>query len=182
MQSGFISHNLFLHGFEISSQRYNANSTSPFEVQIVQSSTNTSGIAVLISVTTVTQVQALHISYIAWLRTDLTIVSGSYIYEPNNNNFEVAHSPDSIIGRNYARIFGVTGFIINYNFQTISLTTNWTGSRFTFDWAQSQTLLQYFSFEYIFFIGSECGGCPGYEYVSNGRCYQNCPAGSYPTS
>ena len=180
-QPGLISHNLFLHGFEISSQRYSANSTSPFEIQIVQSSTNTSGIAVLISVTTVTQVQSIYISYIAWVQTQLNIVAGNYIYEPVAGSYEVAHNPDSIVGRNYARIFGITGFIFNYNFQNISLSSTWTGSRFTFDFGQSQTLIQYFSFQYIFFIGSECGSCPGYPFASQGKCHKNCPAGSYPT-
>lgn len=181
LQPGFINHAVFLHGFEISSQRYNADTMSPFEIQIADSSTNTSGITVLITVTTVTQVQSLHISYVAWISTKLSLVSGNFTYEPADGVFEIAHSPSDNIGRNYARIHGLTGFIINHNYQNISFSTTWTGTKFIFDLGLSQKLTQYFSFTYLFFIGSECGSCPGYEFVSNGVCVETCPPGSYPT-
>lgn len=178
---GFINHALFLHGFEISSQKYTADALSPFEVQIADSLTNSSGITVLLTVTTVTQVHAIHISYVAWIATKLTLVAGNYTYDATAGIAEVAHSPVTNIGRNYARVFGLTGFIINQNSQNISFATNWNGARFSFNLGLSQSLLQYFSFQYIFFLGSECGSCPGYEFVSNGTCVEACPPGSYPT-
>jgi hypothetical protein len=182
LQSGFINHMLFLHGFEVSSQRYSADTMSPFEVQIADSATNSSGVTVLITLTTVTQVHAIHISYVAWISTKLNIVNGNYTYEPSSSLYEIAHTPSASIGRNYARIFGLTGFIINNNFQNISLTTTWTGARFQFDLSLSQRFVKYFSFSYLFFLGSECGSCPGYEFISNGVCVEACPPGSYPTT
>jgi len=153
--NGFIKHNIFLHGFEISSQKYNADTMSPFEVQLAESSTNSSGIIVLITVTSVTQVHALHISYIAWVSTQLNIITGNYIYDPTADGVTIlAHSPVDNVGRNYARIHGLTGFIINHNFQNLTFTTTWTGTRFQFNLGLSQKLVQYFSFQYLFFIGS----------------------------
>jgi len=154
---------------------------SPFEIQIADSATNSSGITVLITATTVTQVHALHISYIAWVSTRLNMVAGNYTYDPTLGMTEIGYTPPSNIGVNYARIFGLTGFIINHNFQNISLSTAWTGTKFVFDFGLSQKLVQYFSFQYIFFLGSQCGSCPGYEFVSNGTCVERCPPGSYPT-
>ena len=181
LQPGNINHKLFLHGFEISVQKYNASSLSPFEVQIADSSSNTSGIAVLISVTTVTQVNSLHISYLAWSATTLQMVTGSFVYEMLPS-YEIVHTPTTNIGRNYARLHGISGFIINHNSQAISLSTTWTGNKFIFDLGTSQRLTHYFTFEYVFFIGSECSDCPGYIYSYNGRCVSFCPAGSYPTA
>ena len=162
---GEIKHNLFLHGFEISAQKYNATTLSPFEIQLADSSTNSSGIGVLISVTTVTQVHALHISFMAWVSTNMTMVVGHYIYEYSPSH-ELIHTPSDAIGRNYARIHGITGFIINHNSQTLSLSTKWTGAKFIFDMGASQTLTQYFAFVYVFFLGSECSDCTGYPYIN----------------
>lgn len=182
LKPGNINHNLFLHGFEISVQRYNETTLSPFEIQLVDSSTNSSGIAVLISVTTVTQVQALHISYLAWTAgTTLQAVVGSYVFDLTPGP-EIVHTPVSNIGRNYARLHGLTGFIINFSSSSIIFSTTWTGSKFVFDFSSSQRLVQYFSFQYIFFIGSECSDCPGYVFTYQGRCVAFCPAGSYPTA
>lgn len=181
---GPLSYSLFLHGFEISSIKYTSDALSPFEIQIADSSINSTGIAVLITTTTITQVQAIHISYIAWTTTKLNVVAGNYTYDASiiETLYNIQYSPSSSIGPNYARIFGLTGFIINYNYQNISLSTTWTGSQFLFDFSLSQKLVQYFTFQYIFFIGSECGSCFGYDYMNNGICAQTCPAGSYPTA
>lgn len=127
---------------------------SPFEVQITESYANNSGITLLITTTTVTQVHALHISYIAWISTGLNFVFGNFTVEPSNPVGDITHTPATSIGRNYARIFGLTGFIINNNFQNISLGTVWTGSNFIFNFGQSRSSLQYFSYQYLFFIGS----------------------------
>ena len=145
IQPGNINHNLFLHGFEISSQKYNTTALSPFEVQIAASSTNSSGIAVLISVTTITQVHGLHISYLAWASTNLNMVAGAYAYE-FSPSYEITHTPAANIGRNYARIHGLTGFIINHNSQRLSFVTQWTGIKFNFDLGASAQFTQYLSF------------------------------------
>ena len=44
---------------------FSQNEQSPYELQLSASSTNTSGIAVTLSVTTITQVNSIYISYIA---------------------------------------------------------------------------------------------------------------------
>ena len=75
---GSVKHNIFLNGFEISSQYYTESEKSPFEIQVLFTQTNSSGIAIYFSVTTITQVHAIHISYVAWDATALTIVSGTY--------------------------------------------------------------------------------------------------------
>lgn len=181
---GQINYNLFLHGFEISSMKYTNDALSPFEIQIADSSVNASGIVVLITVTTITQVQAIHISYIAWGLTRLNVAAGNYTYDatvPNTVIYDISYSPLAAIGPNYARIFGFTGFIINYNYQNLSLSTSWDGNIFRFDFALSQKMVQYYSFQYMFFIGSLCGSCPGYDFMYNGVCSDVCPPGSYPT-
>jgi hypothetical protein len=134
-------------------------------------------------VTTITQVQAVHISYISWVKTDLTVATGNFTYDTTIRvTPDISYSPSVSIGPNYARIFGLTGFIINYNYQNISLATTWTGSKFTFDFSVSQNLVQYYTFQYIFFIGSMCGSCPSYDFMYNGVCTTQCPSGSYPTA
>lgn len=135
----------------------------------------------MISVTTVTQVHALHISYLAWSGNNLNIVSGKYAYE-YSASFEIIHTPAAHIGRNYARLHGLDGFIINHNSQALDFSTNWTGSKFIFDLGTSQRLTQFFSFQYVFFVGSECAGCTGYPLSYNGKCVSFCPPGSFPTS
>ena len=64
--TGEVKYNLYLHGFEISSQKFSAAENSPFEIQIAASNSNSSGISILFTVTTITQVHAIHISYFAF--------------------------------------------------------------------------------------------------------------------
>jgi hypothetical protein len=104
---------VFLHGFEISTQLFSENARSPFELQVLQTATNSSGIVVFFTVTTITQVQAIHLSYVIWGSTNLTIVDGKWSSDEFTGG-EINHIPYSNIGRNYARIFGLTGFIINH--------------------------------------------------------------------
>lgn len=70
------------------------------------------------------------ISYIAWTDTSLQIVSGSDIYERDSPNDVIRFVPETFVGRNYARIIGITGFIINNAQQPISIRTNWLGTAF----------------------------------------------------
>ena len=96
------------------------------------------------------------------------------------DDYNIAHIPDRTIGRNYARIHGITGFIINHNYQPLSLVTTWTGNKFIFDLEVSQQITQYFSFAYAFLIGSQCSSCNGYPFSYQGICVKSCPKGSYP--
>ena len=87
----------------------------------------------MISATTITQVHSVHISYVAWSEVStLNIISGKYLYE-KSPGFDISHTPTSNIGRNYARIFGITGFIINIKNQNYIFETVWTGSKFHFN-------------------------------------------------
>ena len=113
--------------------------------------------------TTITQVHGLHISFVAWSTSSLNIGAGNYVYE-FQGGYEIAHTPMTSIGVNYARIHGLSGFIINHNSQSIDFSTTWTGNRFVFDLGASQALTQYFSFNYIFFMGSQCTDCNGYPF------------------
>ena len=92
---------------------YEPGKYSPFEIQSMKSHSNSSGITVLFSVTSITQVHAIHISYIAWKSTDLTLIHGSFTFEDKVSR-EISHIPFENIGRNFARIHGLTGFIINH--------------------------------------------------------------------
>ena len=101
---------------------FSQNRRSPFELQISQASTNTSGITVSLSVTTITQVNSIYVSYIVYQTTYLEIAVGDYAYDPNNGQ-GFTLTPPIPIPRNYARVYGITGFIINYNMQNVKFNT-----------------------------------------------------------
>ena len=105
---------------------FSENRRSPFEIQLSQAVANTSGIAVSFSVTTITQLNSIYVSYIAYQGTYLELAVGGYKYDPNNGQ-GFTLTPPSPIPRNYARAYGITGFIINYNMQNIQFKTEWTG-------------------------------------------------------
>lgn len=132
------------------------------------------------TLTTITQVHALHLSYIAWESTDLNEVFGKYSADLMNV-IEIAHTPDRMVGRNYARIFGINGFLVNNNDQDFKFSTHWSGSKFIFDWDASTPFIHYLSFEYLFFLGSECSDCLNYPLIFNGTCRQFCPDGYHAT-
>ena len=56
----------FLNGFEISSQRPKNTYYTPFEVQVVVKNIAITGITLLISTTSATQIHSLFVSYIAY--------------------------------------------------------------------------------------------------------------------
>ena len=147
---------------------------SPYEIQLSASSANVSGIAVTLSTTTITQVNSLYISYVAYQESSLRIASGNYAYDPKNGEGFI-HAPKVLIPRNYARIFGITGFIINFANQNIYFDTEWTSFEFHFKFDLGEQFAQYLSFEYLFFVGSECQDCAGYPYSYNGTCVNICP-------
>lgn len=111
-----IQHSVFLHGFEIATVKIDANSRSPFEFQIVSTSANVSGIALSISVTTVTRVNSLYISYVAFQNTQLAIAGGGYTFDATVDQIAngLYFSPETIIPRNFARLYGLTGFLLNF--------------------------------------------------------------------
>ena len=60
---------------------FSKNQRSPYELQLSESSTNTSGITVIFSVTTRTQVNSIYIGYIAYQDITLKVISGHYTYD-----------------------------------------------------------------------------------------------------
>lgn len=134
----------------------------------------------MVSLTTITQVHAVHLSYFAFYETTLELVLGSYIYDAVEGGI-IQHIPPYNIGRNYARLHGIVGFIINHNSQEISLKTTWTGSKFVFDLGINQRLTQYFEYNYLFLMGSECSDCPGFPITHEGKCVKNCPIDFFVT-
>ena len=82
---------------------------------------------VTLSVTTETQVNEIYISFLAYSADiKLEIHEGIFNYENINNN-QPRYVPPKYIPRNYARIYGVTGFILNYNGKEIIYKTRWNG-------------------------------------------------------
>lgn len=108
----------------------------------------------------------------------MEILAGSYVFEGES---DLVHIPPLVIGRNYARIHGITGFVINYNYQKIYFAAQWTGAEFIFNLGNSRNLLQYLGYEYIFFAGSNCKDCPGYPIAYNNTCVRYCPPNTYLT-
>lgn len=69
---------------------------------------------------------------------------------------------------------------MNYSNRRILYETKWDGISFTFN-VGDQSLLKYLSFSFVFFTGSECQDCPGFEIFYNNTCIAICPAGTYVT-
>lgn len=67
------------------------------------------------------------------------------------------------------------------NKNDIKYKTEWDGQRFLFKFGVNENLLKYFSFQYIFFIGSECADCPGYPISYENKCLSHCPSGTFLT-
>ena len=99
----------------------------------------------LLSVTTITQVHTVYISYVAWRTTDLKIITGRYAASIEGK-VEISHIPESNVGRNYARIFGLTGFIVNRQNTEFIFNTHWTGAKFVFDFEVNIPFTKYISF------------------------------------
>lgn len=100
-----------------------------------------------------TQVHAIHVSYFAFYETTLNLVYGHYEYDAFYGGL-IEYVPPENIGRNYARLHGISGFIINYNSQDVSFDVKWTGAKFIFDLGISQRFTKYLQYSYLFLIGS----------------------------
>jgi hypothetical protein len=60
------------------------------------------------------------------------------------------------------------------------MTTKWDGYAFSFNLAvgNSGKAVQYFSFSFIFFTGSECQDCVANPIFYNSTCISTCPVGT----
>lgn len=156
---------------------------SPFELQIVSTTANVSGIAISLSVTTATKVDSIYISFIAFQDFDLPIVGGRYTFDSAIDTADKGfyYVPETDVPPNFARLYGLTGFLINFNRQKINFSTEWTSISFVYE-IGDVTLLKYFSFSFIFFSGTECQDCLGYQILHNGTCLSSCPIGTFLTT
>ena len=169
---GEIKASTFLHGFEITSNRV-FGSQSPLEVQIINTSVNVTGIAVTISVTTATQVQALFVSYIAIGSAFKDAYFGSYDYITYDATTQLTHSTSVDLSNNLVDFYGFNGFILNNNGADFKLSSKWNGVQFNFE---SNSNFRYVNFNYLFIVGSACSHCDGYPIFYNGDCVAYCPS------
>lgn len=94
---------------------------------------NVSGIAVSFSVTTVTEINSIHVSYLAFQHTNLALSAGNFVFDRVKNPLQTLfYTPENPIARNYARIFGLTGLLINYSNEKLILKSVWDGYFFNF--------------------------------------------------
>lgn len=73
------------------------------------------GIAITVSVTTVTQVQTLFVSYIAFGSDLENIFIGNYTYDTYVPSAVLTHVPSVSLRENVGDFYGFNGFIINNN-------------------------------------------------------------------
>ena len=129
----------------------------------------------------------MHISYLAWFNEagGFNRIIGGYFSHSEAGASPTRvyqHTPDREIGANYARIFGLTGFKIDNDNQLFEFSAEWVGNKFVFDFGlEKHYLLNYFSFHYVFFSGSECSNCQGNPYSYQSKCYASCPFGTLAT-
>ena len=127
----------------------------------------------------------MFISYLAFQNTVLSVIGGNFVFDRiSNSDQTLYYAPSNLIPKNYARLYGITGLLLNYNRQKLTLRTVWDGYSFNFQIGTITeiSLLQYYSFSFIFFTGSECQDCPGYSIYYGGACINYCPAGTAKTN
>ena len=171
---GDINALTFLQGFEISSSKISG-SNSPFEVQIINKEINETGIAVTISVTTITQVHSLLVSYIGYGSEFSNIYVGNYLFDTYLPSANLIHAPVSNVSGNVVDFYGINGFILNNNGADFRIATTWNGNQFRFNTLSN---FRWLSFNYIFILGAGCTACKGYPILYDGNCIAYCPTGS----
>ena len=125
-----------MHGFEIDSIKNHDGSQTPFELQIIGTTANEQGISITLSVTTSTQVNSIYVSFVAFQKTSLQIIGGGFTYDVTEKNNGLYFAPETNIPRNFARLYGLTGFLLNHNSETIGYSTKWDGFTFSFTFGQ----------------------------------------------
>lgn len=171
---GAIKAQTFLHGFEITSNKV-FGSNSPFEIQLINTEINSTGIAVSITVTTVTQIQSIFISYIGWGSEFTEIHTGSFLFDTYVASASLAHTPSVNLTKNLVDFYGFNGFILNNNGADFKLSTSWTSNQFKFT---TNSNYRYLSFNYFFVLGGSCTQCKGYPIFYEKNCVAYCPTGS----
>lgn len=144
-------------------------------MQIINTAINVTGIAVTISVTTATQVQALFVSYIAMGSQFADVFIGNYNYETYDPTTTLAHAPAVDVSKNLIDFYGFSGFILNNNGADFKLSSLWNGVNFNFT---SNSNFRYVNFNYFFLVGTACSHCDGFPILHDGNCVAYCPAGS----
>ena len=133
---------------------------------------NGTGIAITVSVTTVTQVQSLFVSYIAYGSDLENIYLGQYIYDAYAAAINLAHIPNVDISKNLVDFYGFNGFILGNNRNSFALTAKWSGNQFNF---LTNSNYRYISFTYFFMLGSSCSNCKNNPIFYQDKCLSYCP-------
>jgi hypothetical protein len=117
------------------------------------------------------------ISYVAFQQNFGKVYGGSYTFE-NYDQFPTAaarsasHSPQVLINQLWARINGLSGFIINSNPNELTFDTGDFTSVYNI---KINNFWKYFSYEYVFFMGGLCSDCEGFNIYYLGQCLKECP-------
>jgi len=123
-------------------------------------------------VTTVTQVQALFISYIAYGSEYSDIYAGSYLFDTYIASANLVHTPPANLTSNMVDFYGLNGFILNNNEAGFRISSSWSGNSFKFE---TNSNYRYLSYNYIFILGSSCSDCKGYPIYFENNCVAYCP-------
>lgn len=95
--------------------------------------------------TSYTQVNSIYLSFIAFQELSVSYEHGNYEFNPELESY-ASYTPVNYIPKNFARIYGLTGFILLKNNNDIKYKTEWDGQRFLFKFGANENLLKYFSF------------------------------------
>ena len=75
----------------------------------------------------------MYISFLAFQNTVLSVVGGNFVYDKISNPGQTLfYAPENSIPKNYARLYGMTGFLLNYNRQKLNFKSLWDGYSFNF--------------------------------------------------
>ena len=149
---------------------------SPFEIEVIVSSSTPQGITVLIQSTSITQIHAIFVSFIAYDPSILNMVSGSYTYDQYQPMRYLQFTPPISVSTNSLAMHGFNSFIMRNGQFHFMIMAELVNSQLSFT---SSTELFYLGYSYFFLVGGPCGQCPGYNIYFNNRCMTACPPNSY---
>lgn len=167
----------FLNGFEISSVNPNGNFNTPYDLQLTVKGVSSSGVTVLVSTTSATQVHALFVSYIVYDPSINGVLGQNVVYDDyvgtKTHQFVTPAASDASL---HLLFWGVNSFIISNTGSTfgLSIAPNAQG-------IQSMAASNFFYLSYGVFglSGGKCGQCSSYSIFYNGQCVASCPPSSY---
>jgi hypothetical protein len=135
------------------------------------------GVALSVTVSSMTKIFNVFISFIAYDNTLTNVYSGNYEYNTFLASSTLTNTPASTLVPNLIDFTGITGFIIgSSSSSTFLFNSTFSEGKFNF---YTSTSFQYLNFNYFFITGSYCSNCAGYNIYYNGVCYNTCPQGTF---